>query len=434
MSAQRSITVLVMMAVCLLGLGAQVMAAPMSGAIWTTDSSGGPVDRNIYDAKCNVYLNGGPKQGNAAGLPDGWYHVKVTEPNGMLLGKTLEPVVEVLNGRIVGLNGLCDILFTVSSGFTAKGYDDTTNPGGEYKVWASQDPAFPNDESKTDNFKVKEEGGGGLEDPDEGELIVRKFYDANANASWDAGESEILGWQIGVSNLTTGFDVGTKYTVYDAWLESGSYLVWEYFPIEPNWLPTTPDHTVTIVTDDQVTDVVFGNVCLGAGGGRTLGFWSNKNGQGLIDGDQLYALSVLNLKNATGVDFDPVPLKSYPPSAGQISTGKTVLRSWLLSGNAVSMAYMLSVQLAAMQLNVLNGFVNPDALIFAPGTMSANPLGFATVQAVMNEANDSLGAYGETPAGSAARAIQEAIKNALDDANNNLTFVQSAPCPFTFAD
>jgi hypothetical protein len=32
-----------------------------------------------------------------------------------------------------------------------------------------------------------------------------------------------------------------------------------------------------------------------------------------------------------------------------------------------------------MELNVYNGFVDGDALIYAPGTTSANPLGFATV-------------------------------------------------------
>ena len=36
------------------------------------------------------------------------------------------------------------------------------------------------------------------------------------------------------------------------------------------------------------------------------------------------------------------------------------------------MAYMLSVQLAAMELNVFNGNVSGSALISAPGTASAN--------------------------------------------------------------
>lgn len=39
--------------------------------------------------------------------------------------------------------------------FAATKFADTTNPGGEYKVWISQNPQFPSNESKTDNYKVK---------------------------------------------------------------------------------------------------------------------------------------------------------------------------------------------------------------------------------------------------------------------------------------
>jgi hypothetical protein len=97
------------------------------------------------------------------------------------------------------------------------------------------------------------------------------------------------------------------------------------------------------------------------------------------------------------------------------------------------MAYMLSAQLAAMQLNVEAGFVSTGALIYAPGTTSANALGYATVGAIIAEANTTLCANGSVLADNPERAHQEALKNALDNANNNLTFVQGTPCPFTFA-
>ena len=51
----------------------------------------------------------------------------------------------------------------------------------------------------------------------------------------------------------------------------------------------------------------------------------------------------------------------------------------------------------------------------------------------MAEANVSLGANGNTVAAGPVRTYQEALKNALDKANNNLTFVQATPCAFTFA-
>ena len=129
-------------------------------------------------------------------------------------------------------------------------------------------------------------------------------------------------------------------------------------------------------------------------------------------------LSGLNLRNATGGNFDP--------------PGYSQFRSWILSATATNMAYMLSAQLAAMELNVRCGGVNGNSLIYAPGSTSANSLGFATVNAVMAEANAELGSHGLTLSGSAFRSYQEALKNALDKANNNLNFVQATPCAFTF--
>jgi diketogulonate reductase-like aldo/keto reductase len=79
-----------------------------------------------------------------------------------------------------------------------------------------------------------------------------------------------------------------------------------------------------------------------------------------------------------------------------------------------------------------HGKVDANALIYAPGTNSANSIGFATVGAIMAEANSSLSSNGLTLSGD-IRAYQETLKNALDNANNNKTFVQLNPCTFSFA-
>ena len=123
-------------------------------------------------------------------------------------------------------------------------------------------------------------------------------------------------------------------------------------------------------------------------------------------------------------DFRHIPILEKPITKQQ-------LKSWLLGANATNMAYMLSAQLAAMVLNVRHGFVSASALIYAPGTLSANAAGFATVGDVISEANTELGLHGSTLSGSPYRAYQEALKNALDNANNNKTFVQPDPahCP-----
>jgi hypothetical protein len=83
-----------------------------------------------------------------------------------------------------------------------------------------------------------------------------------------------------------------------------------------------------------------------------------------------------------------------------------------------------------MELSAFNGKASGGALIYAPGVTSASTLGYATVNAVMAEANTELGLHPLTRAGSPYRAYQEALKNALDEANSNHSFVQAVPCAF----
>jgi hypothetical protein len=398
----------VVLVLALLATGALPVAAQgLTGAIYTTDVGCTGVNVNLFASKDDVYLDGGP-QGGGSGLPDGYYYVQVTAPEGTLLGKTLAAVVQVSSGEFVQCYQLVNILYTASSGFTSQGFDDTPNAGGVYKVWVSTDPTFPNNLSKTDNFKVRA-------DVTPAELNVLKFYDANANGMDDDAQY-IAGWKV---NIQDGVEYD-RYTPVTILLDPDVYYVSEYMPIEPNWLATTPSPVTVDLPQGGSATVKFGNLCVGAGGGLTLGFWSNKNGQKLFGADDLALMVSLNLRKADGSAFDP---GSY-----------SVFRTWLLGANATNMAYMLSAQLAAMELNVFNGKVNGAALIYAPGTTSANALGFATVNDVMAEANTELGIHGTAVAGDAWRSYQEALKNALDRANNNYTFVQPTPCPFTFAE
>jgi hypothetical protein len=245
----------------------------------------------------------------------------------------------------------------------------------------------------------------------DGELKVKKFYDANTNGVKDVGEVLINGWEVKIGN-------SYYYTTVMLSVPPGSYTVMESLPVEPNWYPTTPTSLTKEVDANSTTYFKFGNVCTGAGGGKTLGFWSNKNGQALVGADDLAALVALNLVDASGSAFNP--------------TSYAAFRTWLLNASATNMAYMLSAQLAAMKLNVFNGLVSGTALIYAPGTGVANAAGFATVNAVIGAADAALGSDGYTPSGDANRTLQEALKNALDNANNNYSFVQSSPCAFSF--
>jgi hypothetical protein len=267
---------------------------------------------------------------------------------------------------------------------------------------------FDNDSTKTDNFKVKEG-----EPPLTAMLNVIKFYDANANGINDDGQL-ITGWKVRIQDTIDYI----RYTPVTIIVDPDDYTVTEFYPLETNWMSTTPNPVyITLIPGENGT-VEFGNLCLGAGGGLTLGFWSNKNGQALFGADDLALMVSLNLRNSDGSAFDPGDYAAF--------------RTWLLSANATNMAYMLSAQLAAMELNVFNGKVAGGTLIYAPGATSANPLGFATVNAIMAEANAELGLHGSALADSPYRSYQEALKNALDKANNNYTFVQLTPCPFSF--
>ena len=256
-----------------------------------------------------------------------------------------------------------------------------------------------------------------------------KFYDRNTNGLWDEGEPAIQGWKVRL--LLDAVEVAVAFTDADGDfrfqnLEAGAYRVEEVFPsAPPTWLPTTATwFSQSLAAGENYVGPNFGNVCIGCnGGGHTLGYWSNKNGQNSFNSipGALAALSGLNLVKADGTAFDPA---SY-----------AALKTWLLNATATNMAYMLSAQLAAMKLNVLAdgaglpGFVDGDALVYAPGLLATD---FISISDLIAAADASLLADGYTPAGDGNRSMQEKIKNALDDANNNKNFVCQVPCSVVY--
>src|SRR5215208_5209050 len=381
-------------------------AVPISGAIFTTNSDCSGVDLNIYGDKEEVYLNGGPAHPQAAGLPDGYYYVQVTEPNGALLGTSVgsanQTPVHVTDGGFDQCLQLSDILIKNSD--SSQGYDDTTSPGGEYKAWLSTVSTFDNDLSKTDNFKVKPQEGGGP--PPQGTLHVKKYYDANANGQYDTGETYLTGWKFRIHDHIDWVRYTPANMILDASTPLNTYYVSEYMPLQSNWIETDPStgdidtagsievppvpatgtrvQQITLNNGDDET-LQFGNVCLGSGGGLTMGFWSNNNGKKLYGADDNALLVSLNLiKNTAKKNSGLLYGEAFDPSGFSNYSG------WLLKAESTNMAYMLSAQLSAMELNVFNGKVTANRMIYAPGATSANSAGFATIQAVMADANADL--------------------------------------------
>jgi hypothetical protein len=467
-------------AVLLLPAGA---AAIVAGAGFTSDNpdvtdpclNGPPghttpsVNCNIYDAKEDVWLNGGPSAGQNH-LTDGTYVFAVLEPSGQN------------DPNDGGANNLSDTDPAGGSGITGGGdsstnrqftvvdgksfdnlgthgeygggalglliqlvpYDTTSNPGGVYilaickisdsAAAAAIDPTPTVEPSacKYDAFKVR--NGDDPPPPPFGVVSGLKYYDANANGQLDGGEAGIANWPINFTDGSSGTILTDSAGEFSASFEEDTYTFAEGVAAGP-WMQTgnTVDqtsntglntsslssfvYTIGVFDGGSTSGVNFGNLCVGGGGGLTLGFWSNKNGQALVGGPDIDMLVALNLRNANGSAFDPANAKA--------------LATWLLKATATNMAYMLSAQLAAMELNVFNGFVDGNALIYAPGATSANAAGFATVDALMAEANTSLGTDGYTVAAGPVRTYQEALKNALDKGNNNLNFVQdgASSCP-----
>lgn len=399
-----------------------VSAFAASGSLKTTDSTCVVVNGNVtYADKSAVYISG------ANLLPSLPYFVQVTDPSGSPLLSTNGngPVTTDANG-----NFSCVQLVAVVGP-----YADTPNQGGEYKVDVSWVSTFPGGTVKSDNFKIAAQPA----IAETGSIAIRKFYDANANGAWDAGEIELpdagaapygnTGWKVDLFG-----DAAQLTPAMYTSLAFGTYTAREFAPVQDNWYSTAPTpidsglgilnkRAVTVSSASPDATVVFGNVCTGAGGGLTLGYWSNKNGQATMTAygmtNLLNYLTGLNLANANGSPFDPA---NY-----------SALRTWLLGGNAVNMSYMLSVQMAAMALNIQTGKVNGASMVYAPYALSANASGFIPVAALVAEANAALGNNSLTLAGVPARTYQGLLKTALDRANNNLTFVQNQPCEYTFA-
>jgi hypothetical protein len=214
-----------------------------SGAIFTTVADGSEVNFNIYPSKDAVYLDGGPGPGapqGAAGLDDGVYVFQVTDPSGKTLLST-DPVqcrqFTVSGGIITSVapSGACAHATGTDVDHGAltvqlMPYNDTPNPGGEYKVWVTMvtDYAcFPDlsqvdctvrgskhgfvpADSKTDNFKV---GGAPLE-------IDTRFFPSGQPGNWIDGLSITHTDTLGASNVKWSYYAPSLQVVHEAHVEA----------------------------------------------------------------------------------------------------------------------------------------------------------------------------------------------------------------------
>jgi uncharacterized repeat protein (TIGR01451 family) len=239
-----------------------------------------------------------------------------------------------------------------------------------------------------------------------------KFYDANANGVWDAGEPPVAGFKIELydqsgSLLATTFTAADGSYCFDG-LDAGTYTVQEVLPLG-SWMPTTPiSITVTLLSGEIKENNNFGNLCLEPGqGGKTIGYWANA-GNSLIDLSDIAYLNTLNL---------------YPTSWGPPFSSPSQIRNYLLKANAKNMWWMLSAQLIATILNVRHGYLDGSTLV------CVDPPACTTFMTINDIINGAIGALGSNK----PRSEQEYWKNLLDLLNNNqLPFVSPEPCPVEY--
>jgi len=250
-----------------------------------------------------------------------------------------------------------------------------------------------------------------------GTLSACKYYDFNANGQQDSGEIQLPNWPMTITPLDGGNPaVGTQITDATGCVTWSNldpslspYSITEGTPIQANWFQSNGVSQDATVIASQIVTVNFGNYCKVPSGGLTLGFWSNKNGQALINSADLAALTALCLRNADGSNFDPT-------TAAQV-------KSFLLGANATNMANMLSAQLIAMTLNIRHGFVKDTSFDLCSGK---------TIGQLVTDANAALCADGSTPAGDSNRASQESMKSCIDQLNNGAPVVPATPCTYSF--
>jgi hypothetical protein len=161
------------LASALLLVGVSSLSAGLSGAIFTTDSTGTVVNGNQYNSPCSVYLDGGPgvhAPAHAAGLPDGTYYFQVTDPSGQQLLSTdivMNRSFQVSGGVIVAYTGvggpvhvtgpdqvdpqLGAITIRLANLTCPTDFAATSNNGGAYKVWVTSTRSFVGDPTQVDN-------------------------------------------------------------------------------------------------------------------------------------------------------------------------------------------------------------------------------------------------------------------------------------------
>jgi LPXTG-motif cell wall-anchored protein len=136
--------ILALILVIVLVMSSFTFAFGESPGLKLTTASGNEVQKNSFDTKMDVYLYGSNITND---LNVTYYYLKVTDPSGSNnLGTTTTPSLVVSGGSIYpNPTNIWDLVE----------FSDTSNNGGQYKVWIATDADFTQNVHNTKTFSVK---------------------------------------------------------------------------------------------------------------------------------------------------------------------------------------------------------------------------------------------------------------------------------------
>jgi len=395
--------------------------------ITIVDAAGAPVpmgttvygDPNALAPTEAIYLAFDP------GTPSGSYYVHVTDSSISEVLSASDPMdrfVDVLNvngtitlsqpsgtGNIVfesGLNGVGDSMPITPLRAPTQG-------GCDFKLWFSNIYDLSNGHETPFLIKTSDPLTGQcanasflhfqIGDGTPGDVKGSVFEDVNGNGQRDAGEAGLAGWEVRLVDSTTAIATTTDALGNYCFVDVGAGSFTTELTLQSGYSATTSiANTVeaTACADSDGRDFGVNMTVSLSCDARTIGYWRNKHGRNIVQ--QLNILPLLPglcIVDESGSYVSFASINEY--------------KAWLQGANSVNMAYMLSAQLVAMHNNVRAFFVDGNCVVNDP------QVGVISINMLMAEALASLCLHPLTLSGSAQRAQQEALKNALDRANNN---------------
>ena len=467
-----AVAVATLICLCALLLASNGRAVVAGAGFTTYDETlggcfnGNGVNCNIYEGKDKVFMSGGPEKGGSD-LSDGAYYFTVVTPgeeNGGFLEEAEGNLSDAFAGGTAGDEGSGDDIaartFEVkehvisafsnpnshATGVSPQGkfvigldpFDDTDNKGNEYILAICLVGATSPKECKYDAFKVKE---GEEEVTPFGTISGLKYYDVNHNGQFDPGETPLPGWAIDWTDTVSGTEITDPSGLFEVknliediytfteeqgpagWIQTGN-TVDQSSATAGSKVTLNGDmtYTVELASGGTASGLNFGNVCeVNNGNGLTLGFWSNKNGEKVLQGKDPAWRELLNKSNLRQANGN-----LFTISGGKFADAYKAFRTWILSATATNMSYMLSAQLAATQLDIAYNKLNGNDLVLDP---KGN---WVSINQVVSDAIAFLATHGNTTASGPDRNLAEAYKNIFDHLNNNvqkITPVEPKYCP-----